>query len=125
MAPAAPASDCISAISGVPPHKLSRPLLAHSSQSSAIVLLGVIGNIATVSLTRYATDAAPSFPSIVIRRLVPMSKPSVPSNARSDRCAGEPQQRTGLPGDDQFLVGRNHPGRHAAAGGRNARVRRV
>src|SRR3954454_12328975 len=74
-----PPLDRSAAIYEKQPHRLSRPLLAHSSQSSAIVLLGVIGNIATVSLTRYATDAAPSLPSIVIRRLFPISNLSVPS----------------------------------------------
>ena len=42
-APAAPPSDCISAISGTTPHRFVFPLLAHSSQSSAMVELGVIG----------------------------------------------------------------------------------
>jgi hypothetical protein len=42
-APAAPPSDCISAISGMTPQRLVFPLLAHSSHSSAIVELGVIG----------------------------------------------------------------------------------
>ena len=42
-APAAPASDCISAISGIEPHRLVRPRLAHSSHASAIGELGVMG----------------------------------------------------------------------------------
>ena len=42
-APAAPPSDCISATSGMAPHRFGFFRLAHSSQSSAIVLLGVIG----------------------------------------------------------------------------------
>jgi hypothetical protein len=51
-APAAPASDCISASSGIAPHRFGIFRLAHSSLSSAIVLLGVIGYIAIVSLAR-------------------------------------------------------------------------
>src|SRR5215510_13606075 len=74
-APAAPPSDCISAISGMPPQRFGFFRLAHSSQSSAIALLGVIGYIAIDSLTRYATDAAASFPSTVIRRLLAISAP--------------------------------------------------
>ena len=42
-APAAPPSDCISAISGTTPQRFVFPLLAHSSHSSAMVELGVIG----------------------------------------------------------------------------------
>ena len=42
-APAAPPSDCISATSGTTPQRLVFPRLAHSSQSSAIGELGVIG----------------------------------------------------------------------------------
>ena len=42
-APAAPASDCISAISGIAFQRLARLRLAHSSQASAMGLLGVIG----------------------------------------------------------------------------------
>ena len=41
------------------------PRLAHSSQSSAIVELGVIGKIAITSLSRNATEAAASLPSMV------------------------------------------------------------
>src|SRR4030095_15223747 len=66
MAPAAPASDCISAISGATPQRLVLPRLAHSSHNSAIGELGVIGKMAIVSLTRKATDAAASFPSTVM-----------------------------------------------------------
>src|SRR4030095_2878527 len=68
MAPAAPPSDCISATSGITPHRFGLLRLAHSSHSSAIGLLGVIGKIAIVSLARYATDAAASLPSTVIDR---------------------------------------------------------
>ena len=42
-APAAPASDCISASSGATPQRLILPRLSHSSHSSAMVELGVIG----------------------------------------------------------------------------------
>ena len=42
-APAAPPSLCISTTEGTVPHTLVRPLLAHSSASSAIVDDGVIG----------------------------------------------------------------------------------
>ena len=42
-APAAPPSDCISAISGIAFQRFGRVRLAHSSQISAIGLLGVIG----------------------------------------------------------------------------------
>ena len=42
-APAAPASDCISAICMVWPKIFFRPCAAHSSQTSAIVVDGVIG----------------------------------------------------------------------------------
>ena len=42
-APAAPASDCISAISGATPQRFFFPRLTHSSHSSAMVELGVIG----------------------------------------------------------------------------------
>jgi hypothetical protein len=66
-APAAPPSDCISAISGMTPQRLVFPLLAHSSHSSAMVELGVIGYIAIASLMRKATEAAASLPSTVIR----------------------------------------------------------
>ena len=41
--PAAPASDCISTISGTAPHRFGRPAAAHSSASSAIGDDGVIG----------------------------------------------------------------------------------
>jgi hypothetical protein len=43
MAPAAPPSDCISMTVGTCPHTLARRCAAHSSASSAIVELGVIG----------------------------------------------------------------------------------
>ena len=43
MAPAAPPSLCISMIVGTVPQMLGRLALAHSSASSAIVELGVIG----------------------------------------------------------------------------------
>src|SRR5262249_7294135 len=66
-APAAPPSDCISAIAGTTPQRFGLSLLAHSSQSSAIVELGVIGYIAIASLMRYATEAAASLPSTVMR----------------------------------------------------------
>src|SRR3954468_24239833 len=99
-APAAPASDCISASSGIPPHRFFMPRFAHSSLSSAIVLLGVIGYIAIVSLTRYATDAAASLPSTVIRRLFAISNPRFPSiGPASDAGLGESRQHAGLPGD--------------------------
>jgi hypothetical protein len=42
-APEAPPSDCISAISGTTPQRFVLPLLAHSSHTSAIGELGVIG----------------------------------------------------------------------------------
>ena len=42
-APAAPPSDCISASSGTAPQRFGFFRLAHSSQTSAIGLLGVIG----------------------------------------------------------------------------------
>ncbi len=42
-APAAPASDCIWATSGIAPQRLGTRRLDHSSQSSAMLLLGVIG----------------------------------------------------------------------------------
>ena len=42
-APAAPPSDCISMTVGTMPYTLVRPREAHSSASSAIVELGVIG----------------------------------------------------------------------------------
>ena len=41
--PAAPASDCISMISGTAPHRFGRPSAAHSSANSAIGDDGVIG----------------------------------------------------------------------------------
>src|SRR6185369_2585658 len=65
-APAAPPSDCISAISGMTPQRFVFPRLAHSSQTSAIGELGVIGKIAIASLRRNATEAAASLPSTVI-----------------------------------------------------------
>ena len=43
MAPAAPASDCISMTVGIVPHTFGRWCADHSSASSAIVELGVIG----------------------------------------------------------------------------------
>ena len=51
-APAAPPSLCISMTVGTVPKTLRRPALAHSSASSAIVELGVIGKIAQSSLSR-------------------------------------------------------------------------
>src|SRR6516162_9413373 len=86
-APAAPASDCNSAISGTAFQRFTFPRLAHSSQSSAIGLLGVIGYMATVSLARYATDAAASFPSTVMRRLRAMPDPSVFVEALTATCS--------------------------------------
>src|SRR6185436_8886882 len=65
-APAAPPSDCISAISGITPQRFVFPRLAHSSHTSAMGELGVIGKIAIASLRRNATEAAASFPSTVI-----------------------------------------------------------
>src|SRR5262245_41107454 len=65
-APAAPPSDCISAISGITPQRFVLPLLAHSSHTSAMGELGVMGKIAIASLRRKATEAAASFPSTVI-----------------------------------------------------------
>src|SRR4029450_1162061 len=64
-APAAPPSDCISAISGMTPQRFVLPRLAHSSHTSAIGELGVIGKIAIASLNLKATDAAASLPSTV------------------------------------------------------------
>src|SRR6185369_12603903 len=64
-APSAPPSDCISAISGITPQRFVLPWLAHSSQTSAIGELGVIGKIAIASLKRKATEAAASLPSTV------------------------------------------------------------
>ena len=43
MAPAAPASDCISTTSGTTPHRFGRPAAAQSSQCSAMGDAGVIG----------------------------------------------------------------------------------
>jgi len=43
VAPAAPPSDCISMTEGTVPHTFGRPWAAHSSASSAIVELGVMG----------------------------------------------------------------------------------
>ena len=43
MAPAAPASDCISTTSGTLPHRLGCPAAAQSSACSAIGEAGVIG----------------------------------------------------------------------------------
>ena len=43
MAPAAPPSDCISTTVGIVPHTFVRPCADHSSASSAIVELGVMG----------------------------------------------------------------------------------
>ena len=42
-APAAPASDCISTTSGTIPHRFFFPWLDHSSASSPMFELGVIG----------------------------------------------------------------------------------
>src|SRR5262245_47786045 len=75
IAPAAPPSDCISAISGITSHRLVFPRLAHSSQTSAIGELGVIGKIAIASLTRNATEAAASLPSTVISFLLDVGHP--------------------------------------------------
>src|SRR6185295_10431282 len=66
IAPAAPPSDCISAISGTTPQRFVLPWLAHSSQDSAIAELGVIGKIAIASLRRKATEAVASLPSTVM-----------------------------------------------------------
>src|SRR5262249_1585546 len=86
-APAAPASDCSSAISGTAFQRLTFPRLAHSSQSSAIGLLGVMGYMAIVSLARYATDAAASLPSTVIRRLLATPDPSAFVDASTEICS--------------------------------------
>ena len=51
-APAAPPSDCICASSGTAPQRFGTCRLDHSSQSSAIALLGVIGYMAIDSLAR-------------------------------------------------------------------------
>ncbi len=51
-APAAPPSLCISTTEGTPPHRLGRPLLDHSSASSAIGDEGVIGKMQQTSLSR-------------------------------------------------------------------------
>jgi hypothetical protein len=42
-APAAPPSDCISTTLGTRPRRLGSPLEAHSSESSAMGLEGVMG----------------------------------------------------------------------------------
>ena len=52
MAPAAPPSLCISITVGTVPQTLVRRVLAHSSASSAMVELGVIGYMAHSSLSR-------------------------------------------------------------------------
>src|ERR1051325_3438820 len=57
------------------PQRFVFPLLAHSSQTSAIGELGVIGKIATASLKRKATEAAASLPSTVIWFLPDVSPP--------------------------------------------------
>src|SRR4030095_7142882 len=62
IAPAAPPSDCISAISGTTPQRFVFPWLAHSSQDSAMAELGVIGKIAIASLRRKANEAAAPCP---------------------------------------------------------------
>ena len=49
-APAAPPSLCISTTAGTVPHRLVRPLLDHSSASSAIGEDGVIGKMQQTSL---------------------------------------------------------------------------
>jgi len=49
------------------PQRFVLPRFAHSSHSSAIGELGVIGKIAIASLNLNATDAAASFPSTVMR----------------------------------------------------------
>src|ERR1044072_70832 len=85
MAPAAPPSDCISAISGATPQRLVLPRLAHSSHNSAIGELGVMGEKAIASLTRKATEAAASFPSTVMRLLGIDVPPEVTKNHKRYR----------------------------------------
>src|SRR5436190_20177448 len=83
-APAAPPSDCISAISGMTPQRFVFFLLAQSSQSSAIGELGVIGKMAIASLRRKATDAAASLPSTVMCFVIFLAASH--SHLASDRC---------------------------------------
>ena len=66
-APAAPPSLCISTTAGTVPQRFVRPLLDHSSASSAIGEEGVIGKMQHTSLQRKATHAAASLPSMVAR----------------------------------------------------------
>src|SRR6185503_19395345 len=86
-APAAPPSDCISAISGATPQRFVFPRLAHSSHSSAIGELGVMGKMAIVSLTRNATDAAASLASTVMRFLDIDSPPTLRWHTNGKRSA--------------------------------------
>src|ERR1700745_675078 len=62
-APAAPPSLCISTTAGTVPQRFVRPLLDHSSASSAIGEEGVIGKMQHTSLHRNETDTAASLPS--------------------------------------------------------------
>src|SRR6188472_3615269 len=81
--------------------------------------------MAIVSLARYATDAAASFPSTVIRRRLVMPVSSIPRFAGTGafrRGRHPSQQRTGVTGDDQLFVGRNHPGRDATSGTGDSRA---
>src|SRR5690348_8372604 len=59
-----------------------------------------------VSLARYATEAAASFPSTVIRRRHPMSTP---------HHRLESQQRAGVARNDEFFVSRDDPRRNPAS----------
>src|SRR5690554_4117833 len=65
MAPAAPASDCISVTWTGWPNMFFCPRDAHSSTSSAIGDDGVIGKIAATSVNAYDAYAAAWLPSIV------------------------------------------------------------
>ena len=65
-APAAPASDCISAMRTFCPNRFVLPAAAQSSATSAMGDEGVMGYIAATSENAYATWAAAVLPSIVM-----------------------------------------------------------
>ncbi len=72
IAPAAPASLCISTMSGTTPQRFGLPWWDHASASSPMGEAGVIGYMAITSLSRWAIRAAASFPSMVADGRVPV-----------------------------------------------------
>src|SRR5262245_8037256 len=82
------------------PQRFFWPRLVHSSQSSAMGELGVIGKIAMASLTRYATEAAASLPSTVIWRLLDIASSPLSDSLTSGVSDQHRYRTTGGAGPD-------------------------